>query len=159
MKTLVVYDSLFDNTRHIAVAIAEVFRRYGATQLASASDVGVSDLKAYNVLLFGCPTQRHKASPAMQALLEHLPRNILRGQSVAAFDTRYKMSEFLSGSAAHIIARKLNRTGATLLMPAESFFVSGREGPLEPGELDRAMLWAEQLVTHCPLKSLSGEQA
>jgi hypothetical protein len=32
-----------------------------------------------------------------------------------------------------------------LILPPESFFVAEREGPLEVGELERAVQWAEQV--------------
>jgi hypothetical protein len=53
------------------------------------------------------------------------------------------MAAWKSGSAASRIASKLKRTGASLILPPESFFVAEREGPLEEGELERAARWAE----------------
>jgi hypothetical protein len=55
------------------------------------------------------------------------------------------MSAWKSGSAAPIIASRLKRAGASLVLPPESFFVAEREGPLEKGELERAEQWAEQV--------------
>ncbi len=67
----------------------------------------------------------------------------MQGIRAGAFDTRYHMSAWKSGSAAHGIANKLKRAGASLLVEPESFFVAEREGPLEEGELERAARWAE----------------
>jgi uncharacterized protein (DUF2384 family) len=72
---------------------------------------------------------------------------------VAAFDTRYRMSQFLSGSAAVRIASRLKRAGAWLVVPPESFFIERDVSPkgekrrhemerLEPGEEERAAEWA-----------------
>jgi len=55
------------------------------------------------------------------------------------------MSAWKSGSAAHGIASKLKRAGASLIVEPESFFVAEREGPLEEGELERAATWAEDI--------------
>jgi len=55
------------------------------------------------------------------------------------------MAAWKSGSAAHRIASRLKRTGASLLVEPESFFVAEREGPLEEGELERAARWAEEV--------------
>ena len=63
----------------------------------------------------------------------------------AAFDTRYRMAESASGSAALAIADQLQEAGAFLTLPPESFFVTAMEGPLEDGELERAEHWAHSL--------------
>ena len=70
---------------------------------------------------------------------------IAHGLGAAAFDTRYHMSAWKSGSAASRIASILKRAGASLVLSPESFFVAEREGPLEEGELERAAQWAEQV--------------
>ena len=78
-----------------------------------------------DVLVVGGPTRRHETSPAMRAFLAGLPRRILRGVGAAAFDTRYHMSAWKSGSAASRIASRLKRAGASLLLPPESFLSPG----------------------------------
>jgi dienelactone hydrolase len=65
---------------------------------------------------------------------------------VAVFDTRAHKPELLVGSAAHGVARRLQRQGYRLIVEPESFFVQGTPGPLEDGELERAAEWAEALA-------------
>jgi len=48
----------------------------------------------------------------------------------------------LTGSAARRIAQSLQKKGCSLLLPAESFFIKGTEGPLQDGEIERAAAWA-----------------
>jgi hypothetical protein len=43
--------------------------------------------------------------------------------------------------ASNQIAKELQRIGCKLLVPNESFFVSGGEGPLLEGELEWAANW------------------
>ena len=69
------------------------------------------------------------------------------GVPAAAFDTRYHMARVLSGSAAEGIASRLASLGCQLMVPPESFYVAGREGPLLDGELARARAWAVELAT------------
>jgi flavodoxin len=145
MNTLIIYDSTFGNTAQIAQAMADRLGEHGTVRIALANEAGLSEMKEIDLLIVGGPTQRHGLSPAIQALLERLPRRTLRGAGAAAFDTRYHMAAWKSGSAAHRIASRLKRTGASLLMPPESFFVALREGPLEEGELERAARWAEEV--------------
>ncbi len=143
MNTLIIYDLTFGNTAQVAQAMADKLGEHGTVRIALANEAGLSEMKEIDLLIVGGPTQRHGVSPAIRDLLERLPRRTLRGAGAAAFDTRYHMAAWKSGSAAHRIASKLKRTGASLLVEPESFFVAEREGPLEEGELERAARWAE----------------
>ena len=143
MNTLIIYDSTFGNTAQVAQVMADKLGEHGTVRIALANEAGLSEMKEIDLLIVGGPTQRHGVSPAIRDLLERLPRRTLRGAGAAAFDTRYHMAAWKSGSAAHRIASKLKRTGASLLVEPESFFVAEREGPLEEGELERAARWAD----------------
>lgn len=143
MNTLIIYDSTFGNTAQVAQAMADKLGEHGTVRIALADEAGLSEMEEIDLLIVGGPTQRHGVSPAIRNLLERLPRRTLRGAGAAAFDTRYHMAAWKSGSAAHRIAGRLKRTGASLLVEPESFFVAEREGPLEEGELERAARWAE----------------
>ena len=145
MNTLIMYDSTFGNTEHLARAIADGLADYGTVRLLRVPEDAVFERGDADVLIVGGPTQRHGTSQAMRAFLESMPRRTLHGLAAAAFDTRYHMAAWKSGSAADRIASRLKRAGATLLVPTESFFVAQREDPLEPGELERAVQWAEQV--------------
>jgi flavodoxin I len=145
MNTLIIYDSTFGNTAQLAQAMADTLGEHGKVQMVRADEAGLSEMKEIDLLIVGGPTQRHGVSPAMRDLLERLPRRTLRGVGAAAFDTRYHMAAWKSGSAVSRIASKIKRTGASLLVAPESFFVAEREGPLEEGELERASRWAEEV--------------
>ena len=64
-------------------------------------------------------------------------------------DTRIN-SPKVPGSAARAARRRLARLEFEIVAPPESFFVTGREGPLAPGELDRARSWGRGLATRVP---------
>jgi flavodoxin len=156
VNALIVYDSTYGNTERIARAIAG---RLGGARLLKAAEAGTGNLadQPCDLLIVGGPTQRHAASPAMRALLEDLPRGACKGTRAAAFDTRYRTSSFLTGSAASWIAGRLKRAGASLVLPPESFFME-RDAPpqgekrrhelerLEPGEEQRAGEWAAAIL-------------
>jgi flavodoxin len=97
-----------------------------------------------SMLVVGGPTQAHGTSPAMKEFLDRLPE--LEGLAVAAFDTRLTWPRLLSGAASDRIAKALTKRGGHLVAQPESFLVSGGEGPLVEGELDRAKAWATALV-------------
>jgi flavodoxin len=145
MNSLIIYDTFFGDTLHIAEAIADALAAYGSVRLVRADKVGARDLDTLDLLLVGGPTQRHGLSPALRDWLGRLPRGALRELPVATFDTRYRMASWLSGSAARDLAKALRRQGAALLVPPASFFVTAREGPLAEGQLARAGSWARMV--------------
>jgi flavodoxin len=155
MRGLVVYDTEFGNTERIARAIGEGLASLGEVRVASAAEATL--VPPPDLLFVGGPTQRHRMSPALAALLESLPRRSLRGVRAAAFDTRYRMARLLTGSAAADAGRRLERAGCQMIASPESFFIERDRPPdgekrrhhleqLEPGELERARQWAGDLA-------------
>jgi flavodoxin len=142
MKALVVYDSKFGNTKRVAEAIAEALGTDTPAALVAAGAASESDLAGVDLLVVGGPTQGHGGSPALRAFIDRIAPEAVRGVPTMTFDTRLDWPRFLSGSAAAQSAKRLTRKGAQLLVPAESFLVTGSEGPLAEGELDRAGTWA-----------------
>jgi len=142
MNALVVYDSLYGNTEAVAHAIGDALGRVGSVAVLPANHAEWPDCSELDLVVFGGPTQRHGLSPAMSELLtgRHIGRTC--GTAAAAFDTRYHGTRLLTGSAAGVIARRLEELGCRVVAPPESFFVAGREGPLADGELERAVAWA-----------------
>ena len=75
---------------------------------------------------------------------------------VAAFDTRIwldtidsKALRFIvnrGGYAANTIAKALEKKGGLMTVEPEGFLVTGEQGPLKEGELERAEKWAKQLL-------------
>ena len=97
------------------------------------------------MLVVGGPTQSWGVTSGIRAFLATIPPKQLRSLAVACFDTRYRQPRWLTGSAAGVMAKNLQKMGVSALVPAESFLVSGKEGPLISGELDRAAAWAQTL--------------
>jgi flavodoxin len=146
MNTLIVYHSVFGNTQAIAEAIAEAMQQKGAVRLTRVDRFSAAELEGIALMIMGCPTHRHSVPQAVRTMLEGMSRGALRGVGVAAFDTRYRKARWLTGSAAHKVARNLRKFGGRQVVGPESFFVAGREGPLEEGEIERAKEWAELIL-------------
>ncbi len=145
MKALVVYDSVYGNTEKIAQAIGGAIS--GEAKVARVGQVSSSELKTFDLLVVGAPTQGGKPTEAMQAFLHQIPGSALQGIKVAAFDTRIPAKWVrLFGYAGPRIADSLESKGAILVTPAEGFIVEGKEGPLKEGELERAARWAQGLA-------------
>ncbi len=147
MKTLILYDSAYGNTKRLALRMAEALSAYGPVHTVPVTEIDQLDHPQWDILLLGGPTQMRRVSPPLSTLLSMLPRRALRGRYTAVFDTRYQKPRWLTGSAAGQLAIKLRRAGATLLLPPESFFVEATKGPLLAGEPERAARWASRLHT------------
>jgi flavodoxin len=145
MKTLVVYDSLYGNTKAIAQAIGDALP--GEVEVLHVSEAEASGLEAYDLLVVGAPTHGAKPSPDMQGFLDQIQAPALEGVKVAGFDTRMTNKLItMFGVAAHKIAKALQQKGGIPAGKPEGFYVRGGEGPLRDGEVERAARWAERLV-------------
>lgn len=163
MHALVVYESVYGNTRAIAEAIADGLGD------ASALPVSKAGTPECDLLVVGGPTHMHGLSsarsrsmaaaagnedgvrvepeateePGLRIWLRELPQ--ASGARAATFDTRLDRSPWLTGLASHAIARRLRHRGYDIAA-SESFLVAESEGPLEPDELERARAWGAQLA-------------
>jgi flavodoxin len=155
MNTLIVYDSQYGNTERIVQAIAETMSAFGQSRAVRVNPTLPLELQGVDVLIAGCPTQGWRPTPVMSSLLQKGDAERLRGIAVACFDTRFRMPRWLTGSAARVMSRMVTKQGAALIMPPQSFFVQGREGPLLSGELERARAWAQALAKAAHVPQLS----
>lgn len=148
MKTLVIYDSLYGNTRKIAEGVADACKAYGSVRFEQAEMLDQIDLQGEEMVFVGGPTHNQTLSPKLKKLLNHTNMATFYGVKAAVFDTRYEMPKWLltlrSGTAANKLASKLSGQGAKVLVQPESFLIEhDREGPLLEGELERAKNWAK----------------
>jgi hypothetical protein len=163
MKSLVVYESWFGNTRLIAERIADALGEEGEVELVSV-DEPLPSLLHVDLVVLGAPTHVHGLSSARsrqgaidqqggageigigaRGWIDELP--LCGGPRFAVFDTRAHKPELLVGSAAHGMARRVRHRGYRLAADPESFFVHGTPGPLEEGEPDRAEEWGRTLAS------------
>jgi flavodoxin len=155
MNAVVVYDTQFGNTEQVARAIATELEKQGTVRLMLVDDATGVDLTGVDLLVIGGPTQAHGARPSLRTWVRGLPPASLPGISTATFDTRLRWPEFLAGSAARSIAKMLRHDGARLVVPPESFLVSGSEGPLMSGELERAGSWAATVAAEAGARAVA----
>ena len=168
MSTLVVYESMFGNTKTVAEAIAEGLRGPGEVMLGSVDDVSPDQVADASLLVVGGPTHGHGMAKAnarrtlakdasyakygrvlagKESLRGWLERLRAGRAAAAAFDTRFDKPRWLTGSAATKIAQRLRAKGYKVI-GTESFFVQTTGGPLADGERERAIAWGCQLATN-----------
>ena len=174
MDALVVYESVYGNTRAVAEAIAQGL---GGAEVRAVKDAVVTR-DSMDLLVVGGPTHMHGLAtnrsreiaaaaghedaevhveegaadgPGLRAWLSDLPDG--DGARAAAFDTRLDKSPWLTGVASRAIAKRLRRRHYEVIGTG-SFLVEDSEGPLEEGELDRARDWGAELA-----RSLTGAES
>ena len=175
MHALVVYESMFGNTRAIAEAVAKGLTARMHVEVAEVGNAPIVLDEDVALLVVGGPTHAHGmsnpetrrsaveraqpgrpvASPSVGirewlAGLGAAPSHV----AVAVFDTRIKGPGFLWGSAAHGAEAQLRKAGATIVSPAMSFLVGGPLGSpydaVVAGEIERARDWGERLASELP---------
>ncbi len=155
MKALVVYDSVFGNTEKIARAIGSALGSPEDVGVMQVGKAGLEQLKGLSVLVVGSPTRAFNPTKPTTAFLKSLPSHTLDGVVVAGFDTRTNIDEapgFLKfmvkffGYAAEPIAKRLTKAGGKEAAAPAGFVVADTEGPLKDGELERAAVWAKQIL-------------
>jgi hypothetical protein len=169
MRAVVVYESMYGNTRAVAQAIGEGLRSVHDVVVVPVGRAGPEVVDAATLLVVGGPTHAHgmtrrrtreaaaeaagkqdstvvledgATGPGVRewlASLGHL--NVL----AAAFDTRVDWPAVLSGRASKGIDSELGKHGAHRAATPESFLVT-KENELESGEEDRARRWGESLA-------------
>src|SRR3954454_9909371 len=178
MRALVVYESMYGNTKEIATAVGDGVSRRMPVQLVEVGAAPTAIADDIALLVVGGPTHGHgmskdasRKSAAERTTIDEPPvisrdvglREWLESLeaggghahvSAAAFDTRIKGPRVLWGSAAHAAEPHLRRAGATLIVPPESFLVGGPRGPmygaLVEGEVERARRWGEEVAKAIP---------
>jgi len=157
MKILIIYDSVFGNTKQIAQAIGNTFSSEKNIKTIHINDVKPEYLIGLDLLIVGSPTRSFRPTEVIKRFLNKLSSNSLNGISVAAFDTRFSLNHVepkilrfmvkIGGYAARPITKKLLKKGGEFLQSPEGFIVTGVEGPLKIGELERAENWARLIIS------------
>lgn len=164
-RALVVYESVFGDTKQIAMAIAEGLATRLPVDVASAREAPTKVPADVRMLVVGGPNHAFgmpRPSTREGAVKEHgaeIPDTTFglhewldhaqapRGLTAAAFDTRVQRPTLIAklDHAAKTEEKLLRGLGATLPAPAEHFFVTDTNGPLVEGETDRARQWGRAL--------------
>jgi hypothetical protein len=162
MRALVVFESIFGNTRSVADAVADGLSGHANVDVVEVSAAPVVISGDIDLLVVGGPTHafgltrpatredaarqagRAVASIGLREWLAEVRSGSPRAVA-ATFDTRIKNPR-LPGSAARGAERRLRKLGFPIAAPATSFYVAGTPGPLLNGEAERARRWGQKLA-------------
>ena len=170
MRSVVVYESMFGNTRQVAESIGRGLEPSGEVAVVPVDGADEALRGGVDLLVVGGPTHVHGlSSPRTRAaavemaskpesrfgLDEHASGPGLREwfgtlasgtARAAAFDTRMPQPAVFTGRASKRIRRELRRRGFDVSAPPESFIVDS-SNVLKEGELERARAWGSSLVS------------
>lgn len=168
MKAVIIYESMFGNTRAVADAIAEGLRPGNEAVVVPVAQARPEVLNGADLVVVGGPTHVHAMSRAGTrkgaAEMAGKPGSGLTlepgaagpglrdwfadlGQvtaAAAAFDTRIDGLAMFTGQASKGIARLLRHHGFHLVAGPESFLIT-KGNRLRAGEEDRAKDWGRLL--------------
>lgn len=182
MRTVIIYESIYGNTRRVAEALGDVARAHGEALLVPAAEADGASLDGADLVLVGGPTHAHgmssrstrragTADASREAGTDRedhpagadLPGPGLRDwfrtvgridRPAAAFDTRMVGPELLTGRASLGISRRLRHCGCTEVAAPRSFLVT-RDNHLVEGECARAREWAASVFGSLPMAAAS----
>ena len=148
MKTVIIYESTYGNTRQVADEMATVLRRAGEVTLVAAAEADAESVEGANLVIVGgpnsndstsSPTTRHSAYEAggmtPTLTLERDPEATairdwfhsvehVSGVAAAAFDTRIDAHPTQADRASTSISRNLRAHGFHEVVRPRSFLVN-----------------------------------
>jgi flavodoxin len=147
-KTIIIYESIYGNTKKVADAIAEGIRESGEIDciIAKTGEVHhTDDLAKFDAVIFGSPNHNQEPSRNMLKFIERASIVDLDTKMGAAFDT-------YTGGNKGIAVKKLEQVirqklpCITFVIDSFSAQVEDRKGPLAEGEIDRAIEFGKQVA-------------
>ena len=153
MNVVIVYDSVFGNTKKIAEAIGSAIGE--SAEILNVNQFKIDNLKAIDLLFVGSPTRAFKPTKNIANFIKIIKKKKPQ-LKVACFDTRIHVSdkdpwilrklEKRFGYATDSMIKALSNSAKITLYDPNWFFVGGTEGPLSNEELDKAAKWANQIL-------------
>lgn len=139
-RALVLYHSLFGNTKTVAMSLAKGIEESAIeVDCLSIDEVEINEIPKYNLIAIGSPTHMIRPSKEMKDFLSRLRTIELKDRFGFSFDTRNesRMNKrsllVLENSAARSIEGIMKRMKMKIIKSRVSAIVHGREGPLDIG--------------------------
>lgn len=142
MKTLILFDSNFGNTKNISYQIAKSFDN-DTTVVVSADDFRLKDCQNIDLLIVGCPIIGWQPTEKIIDIFNQI-KDEMNDFYFTTFDTRIKM--FFHGDAMNKMAKMITQIGGEQITESQYFFVGGKKGPILVGETAKADAWAKEIL-------------
>jgi flavorubredoxin len=172
MKVIVIFESMFGNTKILAQDVRDGLADAGAdVAVVGVVDAAGTELVGCDLVVLAAPTHALSlsrpqtradavkkgadpdcASTGIREWLDNLGETLPATSvhpPVAVLDTRVRKARHWSGSAAKRAARTLRKDGFQVVEQM-SFYVEGVTGPVTSGEHLRARMWGRHLAEMVP---------
>jgi flavorubredoxin len=146
-KAIVVYESVYGNTKRLAEAIRDGILQAGKIEckIAKTGEIHTEELCDFDIILFGCPN--HNQAPALN-LMKFIDRASivhLKGKTGGAFDT------YTGGNKGVALTKleaelKKKMPGIRMVTSGLSAKVESRRGPLADAELTAAKEFGKKIA-------------
>jgi flavorubredoxin len=135
-KVIILYDSLFGNTKKVAGALSRGLEA-GGIQVDSKHVQGfnIGRLRNYGTIAIGGPTHMRGLSKPMKKFLSSLRKSRIGSKNAFAFETKALFT--MAGSAGKKIIKNLKKMKLKIVYPLITGIVLGKEGPLEKDTLNK----------------------
>ena len=145
-RAIIVYESVYGNTKEIAEAIAEGIQTVQGTEcrVVKPGEIHTDEICDYDAILFGCPNHNQGPALNMTKFLERAAIVHVKGKIGAIFDT-------YTGGNKGVALKKLKSIveekfpGIEFQGDGFSGKVEGRKGPLAETEFETARDFGKEI--------------
>ena len=147
MKTIIIYDSVYGNTKEIALAISKELKG----KLIHVNDVKINEINNYDLLIIGTPTHAAMPTKDIQDFLSNLPKLNIKfatfSTGIYSKDKNFFLKILIKilGYASIKMSRQLKKKGYVEIIKNKDFLVFDKKGPLLKKEIDKAIYWVKSI--------------
>lgn len=147
MKVIIVYESKYGNTKHVAETIMEGMKEIQGveTRLSEVKDVSVEEAQGFDTILIGSPNHMGGPTGGVKNFIDKLGRLSPQGKMFAVFDT-YLGNDFEKATGK--MERRIREKAPGLRQVASglSVRVKAMRGPVLENELSRCREYGRKIA-------------
>ena len=147
MKAIIVYESMFGNTKKVAEAIAENLNNIEKieTVIKTTKDVDPTEVLDFDLILIGSPNHMGGPTRGIKKFIGKLEKIGLRGKKGATFDTYVRKNV---NKAVRKMERKITEKvpGLEVVTSGLSVKVGGISGPVLEEELHKCKEFTNTII-------------
>ena len=147
VKTIIIYESVFGNTKKVADTIRENLDHIEKNEIIikSIKEVDPSEVLDYDLILFGSPNHMGGPTRGIKKLIDKLENIDLKGKKVATFDTYVRKNV---NKAVRKMEQRIKEKipDLELITPGLSIKVNGVGGPIIETEFPKCVEFAKLII-------------
>ncbi|MFX1281462.1 MAG: flavodoxin family protein [Promethearchaeota archaeon] len=137
MKSLIVYDSKYGNTKKVGELIAEGLRTIEGNEviIENVKEIDLNKEQNYDLILIGSPNHYGSCTKPIKNLITKLPESSVKGNTYAVFETYM----FNPKKVVKIMEKRINEVIPHTIKtsPGLSIKVAANKGPIMDEELPK----------------------